>query len=465
MAGGSSERRCANMNRVLEIVLVIVLFGSALAFGGVQPLAYSAFEIALFVALPVLVLKQALEGRVSLDCPIWPVLFVLVVVFQLIPLQHGRTLSIYPHDTAIGLLKILAYLCAFILAARLFDSRKRKSLLVSALIALGCFEAVYGIFQYLTGWQKIFWVTKVFDAGQATGTYINRNHFAGLLELTIPFVIASLFYSFQRWAESRIHGPGIVSQDGGSSSGGKAFIYMLVLLVMVLAVVFSYSRMGILSTIFVIMVLVLLAQLRSRQKIWALGLFVFLICVLGYALWIGLGPVLGRFEAIQTPGYFKSEARLSFLTDTLRLLRQSPWFGTGLGTFEDSFRRYQSSMLEFTVEHAHNDYAEFAAETGLVGAALFFLPIFYLLGKMIISFLDDPRRYRRAITLGCIGSTLAILIHSFVDFNLQIPANALIFATVLGIGYKAVLVERRGEEQGVGPALGLGIKLQIPDSR
>jgi O-antigen ligase len=96
------------------------------------------------------------------------------------------------------------------------------------------------------------------------------------------------------------------------------------------------------------------------------------------------------------------------------------------------------------VNHAHNDYLEFASDTGLLGVALLFLPILYLLAKMIISFLDDPRRYRRSITLGCIGSSLALLIHSMTDFNLQVPANALIFAVVLGIGYKATCVERQG---------------------
>ena len=93
------------------------------------------------------------------------------------------------------------------------------------------------------------------------------------------------------------------------------------------------------------------------------------------------------------------------------------------------------------IDHAHNDYLEFASETGAVGFSLLFLPIFYLLGRMIISFLKEHRRYRSAILLGCIGSTLGLLIHSLTDFNLQIPANALIFAVILGIGYKAACIE------------------------
>jgi O-antigen ligase len=100
-----------------------------------------------------------------------------------------------------------------------------------------------------------------------------------------------------------------------------------------------------------------------------------------------------------------------------------------------------------TVDHAHNDYLEFASETGLIGFVLLFVPIFYLLVRMIISFLRDHRRYRSAILLGCIGSTLALLTHSLTDFNLQVPANAMIFAAILGVGYKAACAEPRQEAQ------------------
>jgi hypothetical protein len=97
---------------------------------------------------------------------------------------------------------------------------------------------------------------------------------------------------------------------------------------------------------------------------------------------------------------------------------------------------------------------EFAADMGLLGMALLFLPIIYLFFKMLVSFLNDPRRYRPAVTLGCLGSTLGMLLHSVTDFNLQIPANALIFAVVLGMGYKAACIERRGERQPGGSSTG-----------
>lgn len=469
------------MYRILELLLAIVIVGTTLAFGGVQPLTYTLAQAALFLAVLLLLWRQTRQGEINLPLPVWPGLFLLWVLLQLVPLpssllgsisparllgpSHGdlshsqgvwATLSIYPHDSVVALLKFLACLSAFVLAAYLFDSRKRKSLLLRVLILLGCFEAVYGIVQYLTGWQKIFAYTKLFDLQEATGTYINRNHFAGLLELTLPFVVASLYYSFQLWSDERHAGTSRNGSSGGNAVGFQTIFYVFVLLIMMVGVLFSRSRMGILATLVTLlfMFLAVLARLRTGRRAWMIGVLVFLFCVLGYGIWIGLGPVLARFEPMQESAYLQMEGRISIWKDSLSVIRDYPLTGTGLGTFGVAFRHYQTDLVNFYVDHAHNDYLEYASDTGLLGAVLLFLPILYLFFKMVISFLTDPRRYRPAVTLGCIGSTLAMLVHSVTDFNLQIPANALIFAVVLGIGYKAVCVERREEKQTVRASAG-----------
>ncbi|MGD0923106.1 MAG: O-antigen ligase family protein [Terriglobia bacterium] len=469
------------MHKILELLLAIVIVGTTLAFGGVQPLTYSLAQAALFLAVLLLLWRQTRQGEINLPLPVWPGLFLLWVLLQLVPLpssllgsisplrllgpshgdlSHGQgvwtTLSIYPHDSVVALLKFLACLSAFVLGAYLFDSRKRKSLLLRVLILLGCSEAVYGIVQYLTGWQKIFAYTKQFDLQEATGTYINRNHFAGLLELTLPFVVASLYYSFQLWSEERHSGTSRNGSSGGNALGFQTIFYVFLLLIMMVGVLFSRSRMGILAALITLlfMFLAVLARLRTGRRTWMIGVLVFLFCVLAYGIWIGLGPVLARFEPMQESSYLQMEGRISIWKDSLGVIRDYPLTGTGLGTFGVAFRHYQTDLVNFYVDHAHNDYLEFATDTGLLGAALLFLPIFYLFFKMVVSFLNDPRRYRPAVTLGCIGSTLAMLVHSVTDFNLQIPANALIFAVVLGIGYKAVCVERREEKHALRASAG-----------
>src|SRR5947208_3628875 len=277
------------MDRILELILVLAIIGSTLAFGGVEPLTYSIAEVVLFLCVLLLLLKQTREGNVRLPLPLWPVVFAFWVLVQVIPLPSRLikvisparfndlelgsllsgsrtldTLSLGPHDTAIGWIKFLAYAGAFVLAAYLFDTGRRKSMLIRGLVLIGCFEAAYGIVQYLTGWQKIFSYTKQFDLEDATGTYINHNHFAGLLELTLPFVFALAFYSFQREGRRK--------QSGGSNSSSfQSVFYFVLAVVLMVALVFSRSRGGILASLLSLIFISLLAQLKFGRKAWVVG--------------------------------------------------------------------------------------------------------------------------------------------------------------------------------------------------
>ena len=250
------------MKTRIEVILGLVIIGTTLAFGGVQVIAASIMEVVLFALAFFLLWKQAQRGVINLPLPIWPVLLVLLVALQIVPLPSSlvsflsstrsvdlklmgaqasapswATLSVYPHETLAGLMRLLAYLSAFVLVAYVFDFRTRKSTLLRLLILLGCFEAAYGIVQYVTGWQKIFTYTKNFDLEEATGTFINRNHFAGFLEMVLPFVLAYAFYYFQTWSRRRY------SKESGQSSGrGSAeqvLFYIFLMVITVVAVIFS----------------------------------------------------------------------------------------------------------------------------------------------------------------------------------------------------------------------------------
>ena len=459
------------MTKKLEIVLALIFVGASLAFGGVQPLGYSLVEILVFVAVILFLGGQKRRGRIDLSLPVWPFIFVLWIGLQLLPLPRSlvagvspahrltsawletvnhagtwTTLSIYPDATLLALFKVLAYLGAFVLAAHMFDSGRRKSYLITALILLGCFQAGYGIVQHLLNWNKIFWVTNPYDFWVATGTYFNRNHFAGLVELAYPFTFALAFYCYELQSDPR--GNGSVEGHGrGSESswGARVVFYLFLAVIMIVSVVFSYSRGGILAVSFTLMAMAVLTFLKVRRKSWGLIIAGLVTLALGFSLWIGIGGVLHRFVNVSAAEYAGTLNRAMIWEDTLHLLRENLILGTGLGTYGVALRPFQTHLVNLFIDHAHNDYLEFACETGLIGFALLSLPVFYLLMRMVISFLRDRRRYRSAILLGCIGSTLGLLIHSITDFNLQVPANALIFAIILGIGYKAACVEPRRE--------------------
>jgi O-antigen ligase len=420
-------------------------------------------EAALFLLTTVVLVRQTGAGKIDLPLPLWILPFLCLVLLQMIPLPgrvvswlspnrffpglqvaltpaatHWATLSLYPHDTLLAFFKLVAYLTAFALAAYAFEARGGKNILAPGLIVLGSLEAAYGIVQYLTGYQKIFGFTKQFYTDDATGTYINHNHFAGFLELVIPFATMMAFYnlhsrSAHRVPERRHWGAGGYSQ----SPYPRILFYAFLVILLLVAVVFSRSRMGIFSVLASLILMALLGQLGGGRRAWMVIILLLIACSMTYAVWIGLDPVMRRFEALTPSGSENPYGRAVIWNQASGIIRDYPAVGTGLGTFVVAFRRYQTSSLDLLVDHAHNDYVEVATDTGILGAALLFIPIMALLIKMVLAYAGARSAYRRSVLLACIGGTTAFLIHTTMDFNLQIPANALLFAVVLGIGSKA----------------------------
>jgi hypothetical protein len=120
---------------------------------------------------------------------------------------------------------------------------------VTWLVALGTFEALYGLVQYLTGWQRIFGYVKKYNLEEATGTYINRNHFAGFLEMVIPFGVALVLYENAKLPRKVILGRNAENQEG---AGGKKFRGLDCRCWRHDdggGIVFSLSRMGIISAV------------------------------------------------------------------------------------------------------------------------------------------------------------------------------------------------------------------------
>jgi O-antigen ligase len=161
----------------------------------------------------------------------------------------------------------------------------------------------------------------------------------------------------------------------------------------------------------------------------------FLTAGMCMAVWIGPEPVIARFETLGQQHATPAGNRWAIWKDTVRLIDGHPWSGTGLGTFSAAYPAVQTAFAGRFVSHAHNDYLEFAAELGIPAALLLFGAVFYLLLQSARSFRQNDSRFERAIALGCFGSLFAISLHSLTDFNLHIPANALVFVVVLGLAY------------------------------
>jgi O-antigen ligase len=442
------------VRRFVETGLCIAIWTAVLAFGGASP---PFFFPAQFIILGLGVVVLSASIRTPGDKNHFPILIpfslIALVLLQILPIpafpglrsaaphdalagQRGYTLSIAPYQTVSALLLLITYVTTYYLVLWICERREAKKRIVYVLLALGAFEAFYGLIQYLTGWQQIFMYVKKYYVQDATGTYINRNHYAGFLEMALPFAIAM---GLRRAVKLRrgVQRSETKARSLLSSPELLPLVGLIFLAVTIFAgLVFSRSRMGILSSFVSITVVLALAGSSSPSKrIRAVVAALFFLGVMGIVIWVGTDPVFNRFEILGREYSQAGQNRISIWRDTLRLVLQHPLLGTGLGTFSVAYTSVQTVFLTQLVDHAHCDYLEVASELGLPGGMLLFGSIFWILGRAVRRYLKSEDSFDSVVWLGCIGGIAAILLHSLADFNLYIPANAVVLTVTLALAW------------------------------
>ena len=442
------------MRRVIEAGFFVAVALAVLAFGGTSPQFFAITQILILILGILQTFAWRGSSATSIRFPVTvPFVLIALVLFQIVPLPislasafgistpalPGRssfTISADPYQTISQLLALVTYLTAFYFVLMICVDRRAKKRLVFVLLGIGVFEAFYGLIQYLTGWQQIFFYAKKFYLQDATGTYINRNHFAGLLEMILPFAVA---FALQHAWTLRQRMPGETAHARRLLSSREfpflvSWIFIAALLFA--ALVSSRSRMGILSGLVSLIAVLTLAgtsQLSARAHV-AVGAL-FLLGLIGVAVWVGSDPAITRFETLNDQYTHPGQDRLSIWRDTLHLIRRHPVFGSGFGSFATAYPSVQTAFLNNVVDHAHCDYLEVVTELGLPGGILLFGAIFWVLGLTFRHCRKSGAGYDKAISFACLGSIVSILLHSLADFNLYIPANALIFAMILALGW------------------------------
>jgi len=438
--------------RIAEAGLSIAIWIAVLAFGGTSPPFFFLTQIIIF-GLGILLVSSSLRGPLTtIPIPvIVPSSLIALALLQIVPWpafmarlfgsqfaalagKTSYTLSVAPYQTVSHLLLLVTYLTAFYLVLFVCENQSGKKRLIYALIALGVFEAFYGLAQYLSGWQHIFAYAKKYYLEDATGTYINRNHFAGLLEMVLPFPIAFALRLTGNLRRSVQHSEAKARTLLSASELLPLVFWLFLAIAIFTALIFSRSRMGIISALASVIAILGLAGSRAQSKgTRAVVAVLFLVGVIGIVVWVGSDPVITRFETLGQEYAQTGQNRVSIWRDTLRLIHQHPLFGTGLGTFSVAYTSVQSAFLNLLVDHAHCDYLEVASELGLPGGVLVFGSIFCILARAVRRCRKAEDGFDTAVCLGCIGSIVAILVHGLADFNLYIPANALVFTVLLGL--------------------------------
>jgi len=377
---------------------------AVLAHGAVEPWSEAVLEIGAAVLLLVWSWNALTNSELKLvwNPLLWPLLgFWLIAAFQL-----AIGITAVPFLTRIELLKYSALLALFFLCVQSYRTRSHWRNFVWFLLSLGFAVSLFAILQHFTFNGKLYCVRELQYGGIPFGPYVNRNHFAGLMELLIP--------------------PGLAIQILGGERRDQLPLVTLFTLLPIGALFLSASRGGIISFVSEVAFLTILIVARRREKkvLGAAALILTLAAIL--VSWLGIGAALDRFAT-----YKKLETsegrRVEMLHDTLLIFQDHRILGTGLGTLQEVFPLYETAYDGLIVNHSHNDYAEALAETGAIGGlcGLVFLVSLFWMAWKILNVEGDPRSF--AYHAGALVACLGLLVHAGVDFNFHIPSNELIF--------------------------------------
>ena len=346
--------------------------------------------------------------------------------------QATMTLSIDPEASRVSLLKSFAYASVFFLALALVSRRSRVLALARVLVYAAVAQSIYAVFMHLGNASEEYFGTLVNHGDSASGTYANRNHFAGFLEMSLALGIGLLIAGLSdRKADTwkkffRLTIDWILS---------PRMILRLSLCILVIALTTTHSRMG--NTAFFSSLLVAgavgiaLSRHATRNTVLLLASLIAIdLFIVGS--WFGVEKLAQRLEQTTARDV---EVREDPAAYTIPLIRDYAVFGSGPGSFHVAFPRYRPPTVVSFYDFTHNDYIQFASESGVPGFAVLGGFVALALAAALVAQWKRRDPLMRGMSFACIMGVTSILIHSWVDFNLQIPANATLFMVLLALGW------------------------------
>jgi O-antigen ligase len=396
-------------------VCVLVVFG-VLAHGAVEPWARAILEAGaglLFLVWAARIYLQ--EEEILVISPLLlPFSAFAVLVFG--QWMFHATASAYNTRTELQLL--LAYVLVLFVAVQAFRTRADWRGFVWFLMVFGFLVAVFGILQHLTFNGKLYWLREMRYGGIPFGPYVNRNHFAGFMELVIPVSLVPLVM--------------------GKVRRERWIIVGLFAILPLGALFLSASRGGIISLGVELAALALLLVLRRSAGRHVLAGGIVVLVALLMVSWLGVRQILDRFSSLQSLEVTVGK-RASMRADTWRIFLDHPWKGTGLGTLQTVFPQYESLYDGKVVNHTHNDYLEGLAETGLLGGLCCAAFLGVLFSESIRRLAQRNSAFAATLHLSGLVGCIGFLVHSLVDFNLHIPSNALLFFLLANLATSDIL--------------------------
>ena len=415
-----SQPRLTNTALLAGATTVLLL--GPLAFGAVEPWSIFALEVCAVLLLAVWAFRQWMNRELTISNHV--LYRPMAAFFALGVVQWLAGTTAYRVVTYTHLLLYASYGMLIFVVTQTLRRSSQFELLAKVATAYGAVVASFAVLQGLAPNGKLYWIRALEQGGSIYGPYVNRNHYAGLMEMLTPFPLVL--------AATRM------------TDGNRKIAVAGIAALMAASIFLSGSRGGMVAFVAQMIVLGVLL-IRKRDSGWKQPLMLggFLAVVIVFLVWMGGNELTRRLASIHSEAReeISGGVRVSIDRDCLRMLIRRPLLGWGLGTFPIVYPEFRSFYTTFFVNQAHNDYLQLLVETGVAGfsiAVWFLVLVFRRAARKLKNWTENASGTMTvAALLGCIG----ILVHSLLDFNLQIPANAALFYVLCALAASAPLLE------------------------
>jgi len=329
--------------------------------------------------------------------------------------DRNRTASTARLGAALAVLLLVATTVAGICGVRR---------LVLALAISASFQGLYGLTVLISGFDQIWHLPKKANLDAATGTYVNPNHFACFLAMSLACGTA-LILDRARRLPRHARGPWLGRMLG--AEGSRTLILALLLVAGLAGLLTSFSRAGIALGVLAVTGTILASRVLRSWRSRAMVVLLVVVAAAIPLLQIGGERLVERYahtsQAISEPG-----ARGVVWIDTLEIAAAFPIAGSGFGTFSEIYPLFRSPEVRKRYRHAHNDLLQAVAEGGLVGTLFLVL----LLAPILRGIGTGLAGRKGILGIGVAAGLSAMLLHALIDFNFHIPANAATASVLAG---------------------------------
>ena len=420
------------LNRITFVALVGLIVIAAIPYGTVEPWWKAAFVCAVFAICIVAIVEILVSGsnRIEGGPVLLPMLALSVLAFvQTLSIGSSNVwdaISADPFQTRFFALQMLALTAFLALLYRYANTERRVRVLVYTVLGVAVVSAVFGILRQ-TAQQETGFVLPLLKQNQGYGQFINKNHFAYLMEMAFGLGLGILL--------------------AGGIKKDRLMIFVALLVPIWTGLVLANSRGGILAMLTQVLVAALLMlssqshPVLPRSLLFSSAMKVVLIVVLVAGVlvgtfWVGGDQLASNFEAATSEfntGASSSDtgaSRNEIWRASLKMFAAHPILGVGLGGYWIGITAYHEASGVMTPQEAHNDYLELLSSAGLIGFAI---GVWFVVAvvRRVRENLSVDNGFRHAVRFGAVLGLAGIAAHSLVDFGLHIIVNALVLLTLI----------------------------------